>query len=82
MARYRIKLKSREVIERDIPREKQGWWADVCPGKTLKVRDATESDWMRCFHYSGSTAADYFCEDFERGYLIPRYAAETIEVLK
>jgi len=81
MARYIIKLMTKEVIERDIPREKQGWWADTSAGQRLRVRDATEADWTRCFHMPGSTPADYFCEDFDRGYLIPRYAAATVKPL-
>jgi hypothetical protein len=82
VTRYRIKVKSRKAIEADIPRVKQGWWADVCPGEWLKVRDATEDDLGRCFHRPGSTPADYFCEDFERGYLVPRYAAEIVQERK
>lgn len=79
--RYRIKIKSKDNIERTIPREKQGWWADVSAGQKIVVRDCTEADWARCHHMAGSTALDYFCEDIERGWLIPRYAAESVKPL-
>lgn len=73
---YRAKLKTRVQIQRDIPRERQGWWADVCPGKTLTLRDATAADLARCFLNEGSSRdpADYLCETFEDGCLVSRIA--------
>lgn len=45
MQTYTAKLKTRAQIDREIPRERQGWWRDVCPGKTLfNLRDATAED--------------------------------------
>lgn len=73
---YRAKLKSRKRIMAEIPREQQGWWADVCPGETLELRDATESDLARCIIYEGQSRdpADYLCETFDRGALVKRIA--------
>lgn len=80
---YRAKLKTRARIMREIPREQQGWWADVCAGKTLELRDAAEADLDRC--NLGPAAprdpADYLCENIERGSLVRRIAvAELTEI--
>lgn len=73
---YRAKLKTRKRIMAEIPREQQGWWADVCPGETLELRDATASDLARCLINEGQSRdpADYLCETFERGCLVKRIA--------
>lgn len=80
---YRAKLKTRARIMREIPREQQGWWADVCAGKTLELRDATEADIERC--NLGKAAprdpSEYLCENIERGSLVRRIAvAELTEI--
>lgn len=80
---YRAKLKTRKQIMAEIPREHQGWWADVCAGETLYLRDATEADLERC--NLGASAprdvAEYLCENIERGSLVRRIAiAELTEI--
>lgn len=76
MTIYRAKLKSRAQIMREIPREQQGWWADVCPGRTLILRDATADDIARCFINDGQSRnpADYLCETGHRGALVSHIA--------
>jgi hypothetical protein len=73
---YRAKLKQRRRIQREIRRERQGWWADVCPGKTLILRDATAADLERCILNESASRdpADYLCETFEGGCLVSRIA--------
>jgi len=80
MKLYRAKLKSRKQIMAEIPREQQGWWADVCPGATMTLRDATESDIARCSINAGQSRdpADYLCEACERGSLVRRIAINEI----
>jgi hypothetical protein len=77
---YRAKLKSRAQMERDIPRNELGWWHDVCPGETLKLRDATAADLARCFLREGTSRdpADYLCETFEGGCLVSRKAVKVL----
>jgi hypothetical protein len=80
---YRAKLKTREEMLRDIPRDQLGWWYDVCPGETLTLRDATDADIARCSLREGTSRdpADYMCENIERGALILRAAiAYLIEI--
>ncbi len=76
MQTYTAKLKKRRRIDREIPREMQGWWSDVCPGKTLQLRDATEADIARCHLREGSSRdpADYLCELPDDGSLVARFA--------
>ena len=76
MITYTAKLKQRRRIEREIPRHLQGWWADVCPGKTLQLRDATAEDLARCFLHEKASKdpSDYLCEIVEGGYLVSRIA--------
>lgn len=73
---YEAKLKTRQQMQRDIPRADLGWWHDVCPGQTLEVRDATAEDLARCSLREGRSRdpADYLCENIERGSLIHRKA--------
>ena len=75
---YRAKLKSRKRIMAEIPREQQGWWADVSAGQTLELRDATPDDLARCIINEDNSRdpADYLCENFERGCLVKRIAIE------
>ena len=79
---YKCRIKQRRRIEREIPRERQGWWADICPGKTLLLRDATESDIARCFLTPGSSVnpEDYLCELPDNGSLVSRIALSKIEI--
>lgn len=81
---YRAKLKSRKQIKAEIPREQQGWWADVCDGDTLELRDATDADLARCYISEGQTRdpADYLCETFKGGCLVKRIAVAKLTVLK
>lgn len=74
------KLKQRRRIDREIPRQQQGWWADVCPGKTLTLRDATEADLARCYLREGSSMepADYLCELPPDGALVSRIGVASL----
>lgn len=73
---YKAKLKTREQIERDLPRADHGWWRDVCPGRTLTLRDATQADLDRCYVpvERQHSPEDYLCENFEGGCLVLRTA--------
>ena len=75
---YRCGIKSREKIEAEIPREKQGWWADVCPGETLRLRQAVQLDIDRCTLNEAHSRKpdDYMCETFKSGALVAKYAIE------
>lgn len=75
---YRCGIKSRDKIRAEIPREKQGWWADVCPGETLRLRQAVQSDIDRCSLNSehSRNPDDYMCETFTSGALVSKYAIE------
>lgn len=73
------KIKSRDQIEAEIPRQLQGWWADVCPGEVLdNLRPATEDDLKRCCLNEGASMDpnDYMCENFDRGSLVSKRAFE------
>jgi hypothetical protein len=80
---YKAKLKSRKIMA-EIPREQQGWWADVAGGQTLILRDAYEDDLARCFINEGQSRDpdDYLCEDFDRGCLVKRIAIAKLDVVK
>ena len=73
---YTAKLKTRAQIYKEIPRHLQGWWADVCPGKTLMLRDASASDLARCSRNAGSSTnpEDYLCELPMDGSLVSKAA--------
>lgn len=73
---HQVKLKTRKEMERTIPREKLGWWHDVCPGQRLTLRDATEADIARCTTRKGSSTnpADYLCELPDDGSLVNKLA--------
>lgn len=75
-----IKLKTRKEMEKDIPRDKLGWWYDVCPGKVIKnVRQATQEDLDRCCVRKDAKPDDYFCEEFiEDGSLINKLAVSNL----
>lgn len=73
---YMVTLKTREEIEAEIPRERQGWWADVCPGQTMILRDATAEDIARCTLNEGTSRdpKDYYCEPHDNGWLVSKAA--------
>lgn len=75
---HQVKLKTRKEMERTIPRERWGWWHDVCPGQHMTLRDATAADLARCSLKSGSSMQpqDYLCELPEDGSLIHRDALQ------
>ncbi|HBO82073.1 hypothetical protein [Cupriavidus sp. UBA2534] len=77
---HQVKLKTRKEMERTIPREKLGWWHDVCPGQRLTLRDATEADIARCMMRKGSSLdpADYLCELGEDGSLVNKLAIDSM----
>jgi hypothetical protein len=80
---YDAKLKSRREIDKTIPRERQGWWADVCPGQRLILRDATEADLARCFLRGGPSPdpSDYLCELPADGALVSRLAIDRMRIV-
>jgi len=53
-----------------------GWWADVCPGGRLQLRDATAEDLARCYLRENASRdpRDWLCETRERGALVARSA--------
>ena len=69
---FNCELKTRSEMERDIPTDLLGWWHDVCPGKTLKLRQANASDIARCWLRSSASRnpADYMVELQDRGCLV------------
>lgn len=81
---YTVKLKTRRQLEaikaREGYTEAWGWWVDVCPGKTLQLRDATAEDVARCYIRDGESRdpADWMCELFERGALVAKCAMSSI----
>lgn len=75
---YRCKIKSRKQIDRETPRELQGWWADVAAWQKLLLRQAVQSDLDRC-NLSGKRSRnpdDYMCETQTHGSLVPKIALE------
>jgi hypothetical protein len=77
---YSAKLRTRKDLESQRDTEGYtdawGWWADVCPGSTLKLRDATDADINRCNIREGGSRnpADWLCELGARGSLVSRKA--------
>lgn len=80
---YTAKLKTRKQMEADIPRDRLGWWHDVCAGKTLRnLRAATKEDLQRCCMKEGSSRNpdDYLCENIPSGSLVSREAIAQLSV--
>jgi hypothetical protein len=75
---YSILLKTREQMEKEIPRDLWGWWIDVCPGKILTVRNATKKDIARCSlrHKAPRSPKYYYCELSKNGALISKIAVQ------
>lgn len=84
MQTYTAKLKTRRQLEamrdRDGYVDAWGWWADVCPGKTLQLQDATADDIARCSLRENASRDpnDWLCETFQRGSLVARSAVATV----
>lgn len=84
MQTYTAKLKTRRQLEairdRDGYVDAWGWWADVCPGKTLQLKDATADDLARCSLRENASCdpKDWLCETFDRGSLVARSAVATL----
>jgi hypothetical protein len=80
---HHVKLKSRSEMEKTIPRERLGWWHDVCPGDNLVMRDATASDLARCSLKSGADRKpeNYLCELPENGSLVHRDAIKNCRTI-
>ena len=80
MKTYKAKLKTRRQLEKIRDTEGYvdawGWWADVCPGKVLKLREATDEDMSRCYLRENASRdkKDWLCEIPERGALVSRSA--------
>ena len=75
---YRCKIKSKKQIDKEIPREQQGWWADVAAGQKLLLRQAVQSDLDRCTlgGKRSRNPADYMCETQTNGSLVSKVALE------
>lgn len=75
---YRCKIKSLKQINKEIPRERQGWWADISAGQKLLLRHAVQSDIDRCTlnNAHSKDPADYMCETFTNGSLVHKNAIE------
>ena len=75
---YRCKIKSKKQIDKEIPREQQGWWADVAAGQKLLLRQAVQSDLDRCTlgGKRSMNPADYMCETENHGSLVSKVALE------
>lgn len=69
-------------MEKDIPRERWGWWIDICPGKTLMLRRANDSDLARCSLPKNDTrtASDFMCELSSHGSLVSKEAIKHVEI--
>jgi hypothetical protein len=80
LATLRSRKDLRQEYERVGPTEAWGWWVDVCPGETLRVRDATEADIKRCYIRDDSSRdpKDWLCELGMRGSLVSRRAVHTL----
>lgn len=76
---HKYKLKERKALTH-IPRERWGWWIDVCPGQTLTLREATESDLKRCIRHQDDTRTpnDFLCEPSDHGALVSKEAVEMV----
>ena len=75
---YRCKIKSRKQIDREIPREKQGWWADVAAGQLIRLREATQADLDRSVlnEAHSKNPVHYMCETHTGGSLVSKMALE------
>jgi hypothetical protein len=84
MQTYSARLRSRAELEQHREQhgytEAWGWWANVCPGGLLTLRDATDADIARCSLREGSSRnpADWLCETGARGSLVSRKAVATL----
>ena len=84
MQTYTAKLLTRKQLQkiRDTQGyvDAYGWWADVCPGETLQLRDATADDLARCYLRDNASRdpAAWLCETFERGALVARTAVAVL----
>ena len=75
---YRCKIKSRKQIDKEIPKDQQGWWAEVAAGKKLLLRPAVQADIDRC-HLGpcrSKNPDDYMCETQTNGSLVSKIALE------
>jgi hypothetical protein len=75
---YKVTLKTRSKMEKTIARQDWGWWIDICPGKTLTLRDANADDISRCIlsDHSSRNPDDYYCELSTHGALVNKMAVE------
>ena len=82
MKTYKCKLKSRKQMEKEISRDKWGWWIDICPGKTLELREATQDDLNRCIldNFENPKPEQFMCEIPKRGSLVNKEAIEFIQM--
>lgn len=87
MQTYSATLRTRKDLEKQKDTEGYtdawGWWADVCPGKTLTLREATSADLTRCYlREDGSrNPSDWMCELGARGALVSRKAIAVLTPL-
>ena len=75
---YRCKIKSRKQIDKEIPRDQQGWWADVAAGQKMLLRPAVQADIDRCHlgPLRSKNPDDYMCETQTDGSLVYKIALE------
>lgn len=84
MTTFTATIRSRNDLEQQRTREGYtdawGWWADVCPGCTLTLRDATDADVQRCSLREGSSRdpKDWLCEVTAGGSLVSRQAVDSL----
>lgn len=57
-----------------------GWWADVSPGQSMVLREATPEDLDRCLgsFSAGESPADWLCELGARGAIVHRTAVVSL----
>ncbi|VFR80939.1 hypothetical protein RAN3_2491 [plant metagenome] len=81
---HSVKLKTRKEMEATIPRERLGWWHDVCPGQQMMLRDATEADLARCMLRNKDSAKpeDYLCELPADGSLVSKAALKHCRTIR
>ena len=80
MQTYVATLRTRADLEDERNRkgytDAWGWWADVCPGSTLRLREATPEDLARCSVREGGSRdpKDWLCETGAGASLVARSA--------
>lgn len=78
---FLCQMKSRAEMERDISPDLLGWWHDILPGKTLKLKEATQADidrsWIRS--KAPKSPESYLVEVHDKGCLILKEAIKSFK---